>query len=101
MFIIEQTDVFRQWRANIKDERLLFAVAGRIDRLSFGLLGDAKPLSGGVSELRIHYGAGYRLYFQRRDKEVILLLCGGEKSTQQRDIKRAQKIAKEWRDENG
>jgi len=68
----------------------------RIARLTYGHLGDVKPVGGGISELRIHYGAGYRIYFQQRGKEIILLLCGDDKSTQQRDIEKALVIAKQW-----
>ena len=70
----------------------------RIDRLALGNPGDVKSLSDGVSELRINYGPGYRLYFVRRGRIVIVLLCGGTKKTQQSDIRRAIGIAKDWRD---
>jgi len=80
------------------------AVALRMQGLLAGRFGDAKPIKSkekGLGELRIHYGAGYRIYFQRRGKEIVLLLCGGDKGTQQRDIEKAQVIAKQWRDKNG
>ncbi len=70
-------------------------IAVRLRRVSIGNLGDAKPVGGGVSELRIDQGPGYRLYFTRRGLEVVILLCGGDKRTQAADIKRAQKMAAE------
>lgn len=69
-------------------------------RLAEGLPGDVEPVGEGVSELRIHYGPGYRIYFQRRGNLLIVLLCGGDKSTPPRDITTAKKLAKEWSDQN-
>ena len=74
-------------------------IAARLDRLPFGLAGDVKPVGQGVGELRIQLGPGYRLYFQRRGNSIIVLLCGGDKSTQDKDIVRAKLLAKEWTDE--
>lgn len=71
-------------------------IAARLNRLAYGLAGDVAPVGAGVSELRIHYGPGYRVYFTRRGTELILLLAGGDKSTQQRDIERAKEIAASW-----
>lgn len=71
-------------------------IASRIDRLSFGLAGDVEAVGEGVSELRIHHGPGYRVYFQIRGPTVIILLCGGDKSTQAKDIKAAKRLAKDW-----
>jgi putative addiction module killer protein len=68
----------------------------RIRRLSLGNPGDVKPVGSGVSEMRIDYGPGYRVYYQQRGKTIALLLCGGDKSTQDSDIKRAIEIAREW-----
>lgn len=68
----------------------------RLDRLAFGHAGDVAPVGEGISELRIHHGPGYRVYFQRRGDTIVVLLCGGDKSTQQRDIKTAKRLAKEW-----
>jgi putative addiction module killer protein len=70
-------------------------IAARIRRLSLGNFGDAKPVGNGVSELRIHHGPGYRIYFIRRGNELVILLCGGDKSDQDRDIARAKELAKE------
>ena len=70
-------------------------IASRLDRLAFGHVGDAAPVGEGISELRIHYGPGYRIYFQKRGTTVILLLCGGNKSSQAKDIQTARRLAKE------
>jgi putative addiction module killer protein len=72
-------------------------VASRLDRLAFGNPGDVKPVGQGISELRIDYGPGYRMYFRRRGNEIIILLCGGDKSTQAADIKTAKRLAEDWR----
>lgn len=96
MFDIRQTETFAKWRSKLKDDIAKAAVALRLTRLSLGQLGDAKPVGDGISELRIHYGPGYRIYFQRRGEAIILLLCGGDKSTQAKDIKKAKLLAKEW-----
>ena len=70
-------------------------ITARIRRLSLGNAGDVKPVGGGVSEMRIDYGAGYRVYFVARGDVVVILLCGGDKRTQDRDIKRAHELARE------
>ena len=80
----------------LKDERVRGLVASRLDPLGFGHVGDAKPLGQGISELRIHYGPGYRIYFQKRGGTIIILLCGGDKSTQAKDIAVAKRLAAEW-----
>ena len=74
-------------------------IASRLDRLAFGHAGDVKPVGSGISELRIDYGPGYRIYFQRRGNAIIILLCGGDKSTQGKDIEIAKRLSKEWRDD--
>ncbi|CAO1665435.1 Addiction module antitoxin RelB [Halomonas sp. NYA30] len=94
---IKQTDTFRKWESKLKDSRAKATIAARIFRLANGLAGDVQPVGQGVSELRIHYGPGYRVYFFKRDDEFILLLCGGNKSTQQKDIDTAHRLAKAWR----
>lgn len=96
MIALKQTDTFRKWYAKLRDERAVTAIASRLDRLAFGHVGDAEPVGKGVSELRIHHGPGYRVYFQRRGNIVIILLCGGDKGTQARDIKTALRLADEW-----
>jgi putative addiction module killer protein len=98
MIELKQTKTFRKWWKGLKDRRALGVILARLDRLAFGHAGDAEPVGNGVSELRIHYGPGYRIYFQRRNDTVVILLCGGDKSTQSRDIKRAKRLAKTWSD---
>ncbi|MBY5769243.1 type II toxin-antitoxin system RelE/ParE family toxin [Rhizobium laguerreae] len=73
----------------------------RLQRLATGHAGDASPIGEGLSELRIHYGPGYRIYYCKRGETIIVLLCGGDKSTQETDIRTAKRIASEWSDDNG
>ena len=80
------------WERKLKDHRSKAIIAARVFRVANGLLGDVEPVGQGVSELRIHYGPGYRVYFQQRGNELVLLLCGGDKSSQARDIRRAQQL---------
>ena len=80
----------------LKDQRVRALIASRLDRLAFGNVGDAEPVGQGISELRIHYGPGFRIYFQKRGDTIIVLLCGGDKSTQTKDIKTAKRLAEEW-----
>lgn len=96
MIELKQTETFRKWRTRLKDERAKVLIASRLDRLAFGHTGDANPVGQGISELRIHYGPGYRIYFHRREDTIIVLLCGGNKSTQAKDIKTAKRLAEEW-----
>ncbi len=100
MIYIKQTETFRTWERKLKDERARAAIAARLFRLANGLAGDVAPIGGGVSELRIQFGPGYRVYFQRRGQEIVTLLCGGDKSTQQRDIRDAKRLAMEWKDDD-
>ena len=93
---IKQTETFRLWHTRLKDKRALAMIAKRVDRLAYGMAGDVKPVGEGVSELRIDYGPGYRVYFKRRGNTLIILLCGGDKRTQDDDIKLAKKLAKQW-----
>jgi len=93
MFDVQQTDRFQAWFAKLTDVKAKAAVFDRIDRLALGNVGDAKALGDGVSELRIHLGPGYRMYFCQTGTTVILLLVGGVKRTQDRDIKRAKALA--------
>jgi len=95
MVQIKQTATFRRWERKLKDKKARAIIAARLFRLADGLSGDAAPVGDGVSELRIHYGPGYRVYFQQRGEEIIVLLCGGDKSTQERDIKAAKRLAAE------
>lgn len=98
MIELKQTETYRKWEQKLKDRRAKAIIAARLFRLSNGLLGDVSSVGQGVSELRIHYGPGYRVYFQQRGTEIIILLCGGDKSTQQQDIEAAKKLAKELGD---
>jgi putative addiction module killer protein len=82
-------DVFGDWLAGLRDTRTRAKIAARIARLAAGNFGDCKPLRGGVWELRIRWGPGYRVYYARADRTCVLLLCGGEKGTQSADIERA------------
>ena len=99
MFSIKRTDIFNNWLDGLKDERAFAKIMIRIDRLAAGNPGDVKDVGDGFSELRIDYGPGYRVYYVRRGKTIYLLLCGGDKRTQSKDIKEAKRIAKEWTDD--
>ena len=94
MVEIRETAHFSDWLLHLRDSRAKAIVLVRIDRLRVGLLGDVKPIGEGVSELRINYGPGYRIYFTRRGRDIIFLLAGGDKNTQNRDIKKALIMAK-------
>ncbi|WP_416137073.1 type II toxin-antitoxin system RelE/ParE family toxin [Halomonas sp. HK25] len=96
MLDIKQTDTFRKWEHKLRDQRAKAMIAARVFRLANGLPGDVKPIGHGISELRIHHGPGYRIYFKQRGSEIIILLCGDDKSTQQSDIATAQRLASEW-----
>jgi putative addiction module killer protein len=96
---IVKSATFDRWLRKLKDRRAAARVLDRIVRLADGNPGDVKPVGGGVSELRIDYGPGYRVYYLRRGNRVILLLCGGDKSSQQRDIETAKQIATTWSDD--
>jgi putative addiction module killer protein len=97
MLQVLATPTFNEWISGLQDEKAKARVAARIDRLASGNAGDVKPVGQGVSELRIHYGPGYRVYFQQRGKTVAVLLCGGDKRTQAADIKRAIHLAQNWK----
>ena len=95
MIEVRQTDLFKDWFAGLRDAGAKRRIAQRIVRVQSGLLGDVKPVGEDVSELRVDYGPGYRVYFVRWGAEVIILLCGGDKRTQERDISRAKALAAE------
>jgi len=82
-----------KWYARLKDIRAKTRIAVRIRRMQLGLIGDAKSVGDGVSELRFDFGPGYRVYYTERGSEIVILLAGGDKSTQERDIKKAKKLA--------
>lgn len=96
MVELKQTETFRKWRSRLRDERARALIASRLDRLAQGHVGDVESVGDGVSELRIHYGPGYRIYFQKQGNTIIVLLCGGDKSTQAKDIKAAKRLAEMW-----
>jgi len=96
MLEIKQTDTYRKWERKLRDQRAKALIAARVFRLANGLPGDVKPVGHGISELRINHGPGYRIYFKQRGNEVIILLSGGDKSTQQSDIETAHRLASEW-----
>jgi putative addiction module killer protein len=98
MLEIFRSDTFDRWLRDLRDTRARARIGARILRLSHGNPGDVKPVGSGVSEMRIDYGPGYRVYFTRRGALVIVLLCGGDKRTQDADIKLAIEIAEDWSD---
>jgi len=89
-----KTDAFAEWLDGLRDIQARARVQARIERLAAGNPGDVEPVGEGVSELRINYGPGYRVYFKQRGLELIILLAGGEKSTQAKDIKTALRLAR-------
>ena len=93
MFTVRQTEAFVVWLDALKDKRARVRIAARLRQAEAGSLGDWQPVEGEVSEMRVHYGPGYRLYFVRRGRVLVILLNGGDKSTQARDIRRALKLA--------
>ncbi len=96
-FVIEirETEIFARWLRTLRDDRAQAKIAVRTRRLAFGNPGDVRPVGEGVSELRIDYGPGYRVYFVQRGVVLIVLLCGGDKSSQDKDIQTARSLAKE------
>ena len=96
MHEILKSATFDVWVSNLKDRKAKARIAARIDRLSLGNPGDVKPVGSGVSEMRIDYGPGYRVYYVQRGPIIIVVLCGGDKRTQVADIKRAIDIAEKW-----
>ena len=98
MFELRETEEFTRWLERLRDDRAKARVSRRLARVQSGLMGDVKFFDG-IAELRIDYGPGYRLYFVKRGLTIFLLLCGGDKSTQDRDIARAKALARESRDD--
>lgn len=95
MIEVRQHDAFRTWLGGLRDGRAKARVAERLRRLTLGSFGDTKSVGDGVSELRIDYGPGYRVYYTRRGQVVVILLCGGDKGSQDRDVRRAKELARE------
>jgi len=92
VYQIRQTAVFAKWLAGLRDNRGKARILTRITTCRLGNLGDSRSVGGGVHELRIHFGPGYRVYFAKRRNMTLLLLCGGNKSSQSRDIERAKQL---------
>ena len=95
---ILKSATFDAWFLRLKDRQAMARIAARIDRLALGNPGDVKPAGSGISEMRIDYGPGYRVYFLQRGSAIVVILCGGDKKTQAADIKRAIKIAADWKE---
>ncbi|MEP7085589.1 MAG: type II toxin-antitoxin system RelE/ParE family toxin [Betaproteobacteria bacterium] len=95
MKVIRTTAVFDEWFSSLRDRQGKVRIQARIDRAEFGNLGDCEPVGEGISEMRIHVGPGYRVYFVERGLTIVILLAGGDKSTQAKDIKTAQKLARQ------
>lgn len=94
MKTIHTTEAFSAWFAGLRDKQAAARIQVRIDRAEDGNFGDCTPVGEGVSEMRIHHGPGYRVYFTQRGMDIVILLAGGDKSTQARDIKTALEIAR-------
>ena len=94
----KRTETFKKWIAKLRDQRARARISEYLERLLEGNFSNVKPLGGGISELRIDYGPGYRVYYTERNGMIILLLAGGDKSTQDKDIAKARKLAQEWKE---
>jgi putative addiction module killer protein len=99
MIEIRETETFKAWFTALKDERAKARISVRIRRVSLGNFGEIRPVGKGVSELKIDYGPGYRVYFVRHGDMIVILLCGGDKSTQSRDIQKAHELAAMLKDQ--
>ncbi|WP_112313511.1 type II toxin-antitoxin system RelE/ParE family toxin [Pseudogemmobacter bohemicus] len=97
MIELIRSGTFDTWLSDLRDRRAVARIAARLDRLAAGNPGDVESVGEGVSELRINYGPGYRVYFIQRGPVLVILLCGGDKSTQSKDIKQAKVLAAEWK----
>ena len=99
MYEIKTTKTFSKWLGKLKDLKGRIAVVRRIERMGYGQFGDVKSINTSISELRITTGPGYRVYFTKKEEKIIILLIGGDKSTQSKDIEKAQQLLKELEDE--
>jgi putative addiction module killer protein len=95
VYQLQSTDVFDDWLRALQDRKGRARILARLESVQLGNLGDVKSVGAGVREMRIHFGPGYRVYFAQKGRIVLLLLCGGDKSTQTRDIAKAQRLLKE------
>lgn len=93
--LVYKTDLFERWFTGLSDHKARARIQARVDRLALGHFGDVKPVGDGVAELRIFHGPGYRIYFVRRSARAIILLIGGDKNSQSKDIKRAKELARQ------
>ena len=93
MFEVQKTDEFDEWLSGLKDQKAKATIASRVERLGRGNAGDVRPVGAGISEMRIPLGPGYHVYFKQTGKTIVLLLCAGDKSSQQKDIRRAKEMA--------
>jgi putative addiction module killer protein len=99
MYELHTSGDFDRWLSELRDRHAKARILVRLDRLARGNPGDVRPVGSGVSEVRIDVGPGYRVYYLQVGSTVVILLCGGDKSTQSRDITRAQRLAEQWREE--
>ncbi|MFM9382598.1 addiction module antitoxin RelB [Pseudomonas sp. FW215-R2] len=97
---ILRSSTFSSWLVKLADSRARMRIQVRIDRMADGNFGDVKAIGEGISEARIDYGPGYRVYFMQQGRQLVILLCGGDKSSQSRDIKQARLIAESWQEQN-
>jgi putative addiction module killer protein len=97
MIAVRKTDAFVRWQSSLRDRRSANRIVARIERMLLGNPGDVRPVGEGVSELRIDVGPGYRVYYLQRGEMLVVLLCGGDKSSQAADIARAKLMAREFR----
>lgn len=98
MIALIKSATFDRWLRSLRDRRTMARIQARLDRLAGGNPGDVKPVGGGISEMRINYGPGYRVYYMQRGPVVVILLCGGDKSSQRSDIAKDMEIAAQWKD---
>jgi putative addiction module killer protein len=92
MVLIRKTNLFMKWLTELRDQKAIARIQIRIDRLALGNPGDVRPVGSGISEMRIDYGPGYRVYFSQRGSDLVILLCGGDKTTQTSDIEKAKRV---------
>ena len=95
MIEVIESATFKRWIRGLRDRNAVVRINARLRNVSLGNVGDAKPVGGGIFEMRVHHGPGYRLYFLREGTTVVVL-CGGDKGSQQRDVERAGRVAKDW-----
>ena len=92
MVLIRKTNLFMKWLTELRNQKAIARIQIRIDRLALGNPGDVRPVGSGISEMRIDYGPGYRVYFSQRGSEIVILLCEGDKTTQTSDIEKAKRV---------